>query len=119
MAGAYRDIGSQSVRVDLVERIARAAHEARRGGRPFAPDMALATSIGLTAPNFARLMVQLGFRAMPVVDGKAAGGVSGDGGVVNAGARWAWRGPPPRVKRAATPPRGAFAGLATLVARDG
>ncbi|MBA3837843.1 MAG: helicase [Zymomonas sp.] len=119
MAGAYRDIGSQSVRVDLVERIARAAHDVRRGGQPFAPDMALATSIGLTAPNFARLMMQLGFRAMPGVGGRAAGGTSGDGEAGNAGARWAWRGPPSPVKRAATEPRGAFARLAALVVRDG
>ena len=102
--GAYRDIGNQSVRVDLVERIARAAHDARRGGRPFAPDTGLATSIGMTPANFARLMTQLGFRAMTSADGAA---------------RWAWRGRPARVRRPATVPRGAFAPLAALVAREG
>jgi len=33
----YRPLGAQAVRVDLVERIARAAHDARQGRKPFAP----------------------------------------------------------------------------------
>ena len=50
------------MRVDLVERIARAAHEARQGRKPFAPDPALATSMGLKPETLARLMAQLGFK---------------------------------------------------------
>ncbi|MBS0478569.1 MAG: helicase, partial [Proteobacteria bacterium] len=59
----FRPLGQQAVRVDLVERIARAAHDARKGRAPFAPDPALATSIGLQPDTLARLMAQLGFRA--------------------------------------------------------
>ena len=91
----FRPLGAQAVRVDLVERIARAAHEARTGRRPFVPDPALATSMGLTAETLARLMAQLGFRG--------------------ARGKWVWQGlpPPAPVRRAA--PGNAFAGLADLV----
>jgi ATP-dependent RNA helicase SUPV3L1/SUV3 len=44
----FRPLGAQAVRVDLVERIARARMTRGKGGKPFAPDPALATSIGLT-----------------------------------------------------------------------
>ena len=56
----FRAIGSQLVRIDLIERIARAAHDARKGRTPFAPDPALATSIGLSEDSQARLMALLG-----------------------------------------------------------
>src|SRR5690606_26023868 len=63
----FRPLGSQAVRVDLVERIARAAHDSRarngKGARkPFAPDPALAISMGVKPETLARLMAQLGFR---------------------------------------------------------
>lgn len=101
----YRPLGAQAVRVDLVERIARAAHDSRakenRGGRkPFTPDPALATSMGLTAETLARLMAQLGFRTARGVDGEPQ--------------RWIWQGlvAPPKPK---APPRdNAFAVLAEL-----
>ena len=101
----YRPLGAQAVRVDLVERIARAAHDARakenKGGRkPFAPDPALATSMGLTPETLARLMAQLGFRTARVAEG--------------APPRWIWQGlvAPPKPK---APPRdNAFAVLAEL-----
>ncbi|MBX9795306.1 MAG: helicase, partial [Sphingomonas sp.] len=101
----WRDIGRQSVRVDLVEKVARAAHDARRGAAPCAPDPALAISIGMTPATLARLMAQLSF--VPV---------KGEGAP-----RWRWRGRPARVKPAAAPaPRGALAmGLAELVTRRG
>jgi ATP-dependent RNA helicase SUPV3L1/SUV3 len=66
------------VRVDLVERIARAAHDARQGRKPFAPDLALATSMGLTAETLARLMAQLGFRTARATEGEPQ--------------RWIWQG---------------------------
>jgi len=97
----YRPLGSQAVRVDLAERIARAVHDARDGHRPFAPDPALATSIGMTADTLARLMAALGFRAARPEDGQP---------------RWAWRGLARAVQTA--PPRdNAFAALAELGAR--
>jgi ATP-dependent RNA helicase SUPV3L1/SUV3 len=96
----YRPLGAQAVRVDLVERIARAAHDARQGRKPFAPDPALATSMGLTAETLARLMAQLGFRTARSAEG--------------APQHWIWQGlvAPPRPK---APPRdNAFAALEAL-----
>jgi ATP-dependent RNA helicase SUPV3L1/SUV3 len=75
-------IGDQAVRIDLVERIARAAHDARAGRAAFAPDPSLATSIGIKSETLERLMRLLGFHA--VTEG------------------WAWRG---RARNRITPPR--------------
>ena len=104
LAHGFRRVGVQAVRVDLVERIARAAHDARArdgaGRKPFALDPALATSIGLTAPTLARLMAGLGFRPAPSDDVP----------------RWVWRGLPqakPDAPRDAAR-GGAFAALADL-----
>ncbi|MGN6269418.1 MAG: helicase-related protein [Sphingomonas sp.] len=95
----FRRLGRQAVRIDLVERIARAAHDARKGKAPFAPDPALATSMGLAPETIARLMAALGFRAAPAADGSH---------------RWQWRGRPrPRAAAPARPrPGNAFAALA-------
>ena len=99
-----RDIGRQAVRIDLVDRIARAAHQRRQGRGPFAVDHALAVSIGLSADSIARLMAQLGFRPAPPVAGEP---------------RWTWRGRT-RVRQETTPARdNGFAALATLAARHG
>jgi ATP-dependent RNA helicase SUPV3L1/SUV3 len=67
----FRRIGRQQVRIDMVERIARAAHEAREGKRPFVPDPSLATSIGLEPATITHLMLSLGFRALPAEPGAA------------------------------------------------
>lgn len=96
LASGFRPLGAQSVRVDLVERIARAAHDARQGRTPFAPDPALATSMGLEPGTLARLMAELGFHQ------KEEG-------------RWVWRGrPPARPVPAAARPDNAFSGLSAL-----
>ncbi|TPG41053.1 helicase [Sphingomonas koreensis] len=102
----FRAIGGQAVRIDLVERIARAAHDARQGKAPFAPDPALATSMGLAPATIERLMADLGFRAAPPHDGQP---------------RWAWRGRPrPPARPAAAPrPDNAFAALAGWRAHGG
>lgn len=95
----FRPLGAQAVRVDLVERIARAAHDARAGRKPFAPDPALATSIGIAAETLARLMAALGFRTA-----KGGGGAP----------RWIWQG---LTKAPAEKPAqrdNAFAALAAL-----
>jgi ATP-dependent RNA helicase SUPV3L1/SUV3 len=104
-AAGFRAIGAQSVRIDLVERIARAAHDARQGKAPFAPDPALATSMGIARETLDRLMAELGFRTAPADDGKP---------------RWAWRGRP-RPVRSAVParPDNAFAALADWGAHGG
>ena len=97
-AAGFRPLGAQAVRIDLVERIARAAHDGRQGRAPFALDPALATSIGLEPGTLARLMAELGFQP-----------------VAGETPRWAWRGRPRARAAAMAPPTGAFAALAGLV----
>jgi len=95
----YRTLGGQALRIDLVERIARAAHDARDGRQPFVPDPSLAVSMGLGADALARLMRLLGFEAHEQPHGLA----------------WRYRG---RVKPRAVRNPGvanAFADLAALV----
>lgn len=61
----YRRAGTQAIRVDMAEKLFRAAHDARAkatsGG--FRVDVALPTSMGLLPDNFRRLMLDAGFRA--------------------------------------------------------
>ena len=95
----FRPLGAQAVRVDLVERIARAAHDARAGRKPFAPDPALATSIGMTAETLARLMAALGFRAARREDDAP---------------RWIWHGLTKIAAAKPAPRDNAFAALAAL-----
>ncbi|UZK69452.1 helicase-related protein [Sphingomonas sp. S1-29] len=105
LQSGFRPIGGQAVRVDLVERIARAAHDARAGRAPFIPDPALATSIGLSSESFARLMVLLGFRGEAQPEGPP---------------HWKWRGSrTPRPAPVAASPGNAFAALRELVAGNG
>ena len=96
----YRPVGGQAVRVDLIERVARAAHDARsaNGRKPFVLDPALALSMGLTRPTLERLMAGFGFRPAAGPDHLP---------------RWTWRGRPPAP--VVPPPKdNAFAALATL-----
>jgi len=99
----FRTLGSQALRVDLAERIARAAHDARNkeggGRRLFTPDPSLAVSMGLGADALARLMRLLGFEA--------------------AEGAWRWRGRVKPRRAAGARPGGAFAGLDTLVRHGG
>jgi ATP-dependent RNA helicase SUPV3L1/SUV3 len=95
----FRPLGAQAVRVDLVERLARAAHDARAGRKPFAPDPALATSIGITAETLARLMAALGFRTA-----KRAGDAP----------QWIWHGLTKTAAVKAAPRDNVFAALAAL-----
>jgi len=97
----FRPLGQQAVRIDLVERIARVAHESRKGRAPFPLDPALATSMGVQPDTLARLMAQLGFRAVrPGDDGKP---------------RWMWQGLTPNAKPKAPPRDNAFAALAGML----
>jgi len=96
----YRPLGQQAVRMDMVERIARTAHDGRKGRTPFAPDPAFATSIGLKPETIARLMAQIGFRATrPDREGRP---------------RWIWHGLTPNAKPKAPPRDNAFAALAEM-----
>lgn len=64
-------VGSQAVRVDMVDRLARAMHGARDGRTPFVPDANWVASVGMSREGFARLMRALGYRPR-LVDGTAA-----------------------------------------------
>ncbi len=92
----YRPFGSQMLRVDLVERIARAAHDARGKGRSFVPDHVVATSLGIGTATYARIMQAIGFHAV-------------SGGEQN---QWRWAGRP----RSSAPSRRVNAAFAALEA---
>jgi ATP-dependent RNA helicase SUPV3L1/SUV3 len=113
----YRRAGSQAIRVDMAEKLFRAAHELRSvgGAREFRLDPALATSMGLQAENFARLMRDAGFTVQ--MPRKLAHGAFGP----PAPPRWRWR--PPRKDharraregRSPVPKNNAFSALAGLL----
>jgi ATP-dependent RNA helicase SUPV3L1/SUV3 len=58
----FRSLGPQMLRVDLVERLAKHAHEVRSGKAGKVVDEALATSLGLQPQAVSRLMKEIGFR---------------------------------------------------------
>jgi ATP-dependent RNA helicase SUPV3L1/SUV3 len=99
---AYRRFGELWLRVDLADRLAAFAHQARAahkagGDTALDPvDRPLATSLGLPEEALARLMAEVGFREQ-----------SGS---------WAWRGTHSRVRARPQParPGNAFAALAGL-----
>jgi ATP-dependent RNA helicase SUPV3L1/SUV3 len=116
LPAGYRRTGGQSVRVDMAEKLIRAAHEARSraSGRAFVLDPSLATSMGLKEESFLALMREAGFRRSP--PRAMPEGAPGP----PAPSQWTWR--PPRKDR--TPDRAgrreishtnAFAALADLV----
>ena len=118
LPAGYRHAGSQAIRLDLAEKIFRAAHEARTKAdkqRRFRLDLALPRSIGLDEKNAERLLGQAGFRvqrARPLADG-AVGPPRPDS--------WEWR-PSRRKQQRQKPAReqapregSAFAGLADLM----
>ena len=123
LPAGYRRAGAQMIRVDLADRLLRAAHDQRqRAGRgTFAHDDAVATSMGLLPDSLARLLRDGGFvpaaAPRPLPPGTAG---------PPAPLLWRWR--PPRAERrpqrdsVAAPLRedrraegGAFAALAVLI----
>ncbi|MBB5684155.1 helicase-related protein [Sphingobium boeckii] len=95
----FRTLGAQSLRIDLAERIARAAHDGRDGRKLFLPDPSLATSLGLSTDSLARLMRLLGFETHE--------------------AGWRYRGRTRPREIRAVHPGNAFAELGVLVANGG
>ncbi len=110
----YRRLGKQALRIDMAEKLLRAAHDARTAAtrRNFVLDPALATSMGLSAASHALLLRQAGFRAIsprPLPPGSFG---------PQRPLAWRWR--PARRSSPPTPaPRragnGAFAALGELV----
>jgi ATP-dependent RNA helicase SUPV3L1/SUV3 len=111
----YRRAGRQAIRVDMAEKLFRAAHEARApGGRSFAFDPALATSMGLREEDFVALMRDGGFRRS--TERALPAGAFGP----PAPAQWGWRPPrkdkdPRRAGRPELASNNVFAALADLV----
>lgn len=93
----YRRFGDQMLRIDLVEKIARAAHEARGKDRMAKLDPALAVSLGVGGATLSRIMRALGF--LPAGQ--------------EPGLDWRWRGRPRRAERP-QPTNAAFAALSQL-----
>lgn len=89
LPAGYRRAGRQAIRLDMAEKLFRAAHEGRAAahGRRFMVDQALGTSMGLTAENFAPLMRDAGFR--PVRHRALAENAHG----APAPLLWEWRAP--------------------------
>ncbi len=69
-AAGYWRIGCEAVRIDIVDRLARAIHGRRSGRAPFIPDPNWAATAGLSRDGLARLMRALGYR-LQLVDGAA------------------------------------------------
>lgn len=118
LPAGYRHAGKQAIRVDMAEKLFRAAHESRAaapGKRRFVIDTALGTSMGLAPGSFVRLMREAGFRKIPAPT--LAEGVFGP----PEPDLWEWRAPRKDHQSAARPaapkPRegSAFAALADLI----
>jgi len=118
LPAGYRRAGQQAIRLDMAEKLLRAAHDqrARSSRRGFPVDPALGTSMGLAPDNFRALMRDGGFRPGDV-KALPEGAFGPPRPVV-----WSWQ--PPRKDRPVavdtrptqpTPPGSAFAGLADLL----
>ncbi len=88
----FRRFGSSLVRIDLVERVARAAHKSRADSGRFTVDSRVAHSCGIDAQTYAAVLTALGFK--PGAEGT-----------------WSWRGRPRTDRRSVKPPSAAFAAL--------
>jgi ATP-dependent RNA helicase SUPV3L1/SUV3 len=99
---AYRVLGDQALRVDMAEKLIRAAHDRRGQTATFAIDPALAISMGLSADNAERLMRAAGFRR----EGAAPG--------LQAAPLWRWRGLARKKKQDAAPEVAAAGHFAAL-----
>jgi len=120
LPAGYRRAGQQAIRLDMAEKLFRAAHEQRAktgGSRSFNVDAALATSMGLIPENFRNLMRDAGFRPAEVK--QLPEGAYGPPRPVP----WSWRPPrkdvpitrPNEAAPVPAAPGSAFAGLAGLL----
>ncbi|MEX6723444.1 helicase-related protein [Sphingosinicellaceae bacterium M-36] len=81
----YWPVVDKAIRVDVVERLLQALRDAARQDRTIVPPDSLVSMVGLSRPDFARLMMALGYGRATVPE-EVAGG---DGPVV---AAFRWRG---------------------------
>lgn len=108
----YRRLGDKQVRVDLADKLVRAAHRARIAApqRRYRLDPGLAISMGLSPAAYAHLLRLAGFRA---ISPRAL--PAGQAGPPAPGL-WEWRPPRPAAPAPAhgivVPPTGAFSALA-------
>ncbi|WP_324261847.1 helicase-related protein [Altererythrobacter sp. H2] len=121
LPSGYRPAGDQRVRLDIAEKLLRAAHDARSAaaaGRDprrarFRIDPALAISTGLELASFHRLLGAAGFRRLPART--LAAGVAGP----PAPDKWEWRPVRRDIRKTEGPAKpaagNAFAALADLV----
>ena len=58
----YRRVGDEYLRIDLVERVVKKAHEARGEQKTFGMDLSFVTSLGVSEKGLAALMRDAGFR---------------------------------------------------------
>jgi len=91
-------IDGQAVRIDMVERLARAMHAKREGRAAFVPDDMWVASVGMRREGFAKLMRALGYRPK-LVDGQPA---------------FEWRGPRGEGRRPAPRPNAQHSPFAVL-----
>jgi ATP-dependent RNA helicase SUPV3L1/SUV3 len=89
LPSGYRRAGKQAIRLDMAEKLFRAAHESRvaASAKRFRVDRSLGTSMGLTEESFALLLRDAGFRHTP--PRALAEGAFGPPGPV----LWDWRAP--------------------------
>ena len=109
----YRALGAESLRIDLAEKLLRAAHAKRVTAprRRFVLDPALAVSMGLSTAGYARLLRLAGFEVRPPrpLEPKRPG--------PPAPPLWQWRPPSSRASaRPPSPPRPSREAFAALTA---
>ncbi|MHB9881169.1 helicase-related protein [Pacificimonas sp. ICDLI1SI03] len=75
-------VGGKAIRLDMIERLARAMHKARKGSAPFVPEEKWVPTLGLDNEVFAKVMRALGYRRAKVAEAD--------------GFRWHGMGPAPR-----------------------
>ncbi len=132
----FRGFGPQHVRIDMAERMARAAHDAIAKGEPFTALSPQIISLGLSEPAFLALMRLAGFRPVEAEKGKPNWAFRGRqkprerSASANARAHASGKTPYARPDTrpgapagesasAVAPANNAFAGLAALLGRDG
>ena len=90
----FRRFGNQMLRIDLVEKIARTAHDARGKSRIYAHNPDMAVSLGIGTATLGHILKALGFH--PILSPKSH--------------HWRWRGRP-RAVRPTAPINNAFSDL--------